>query len=342
MKKSALLCAISLALTATSAYAAPKIGGRVVGSVIPQSITTETTNLTQNTATTTSKADRTKFDTDARLRFHGKEALSDKTDFVYSLDYQLAIDAQRDPSNFTSRDTYIGVEHKDLGKVHVGRLYSRDYFARVISDNSIYFTADFPWSSYGERTDNTISLHTPAFGPDDKVRAVVNYAISEKAGDTETYSGNINYGGDKLGLAAGFRSKKGFDTITAAATYKVTDNTKLGATLNQAKFANRGTESSALISVQHKFPDNITFFAHAGAADNYGGYKDGKKTNFTAGVHKTFKKDVGAIEVYGAGNYADTTSFSVASEDKDATKKGDLIKTHKKGAMVEAGIGYFF
>lgn len=341
MKKTALLCIVSSALVATSAYADPKISGRVVGSIVPQSLTIDTTNLTQNTATT-SKSDRTQFETDARLRFHGKEAMNDKTDFVYSLDFQLAIDAQPEKGNFTSRDTYIGVEHKDFGKVHVGRLYSRDYFARVIADNSIYFTGDTPWSSYGERTNNTISLHSPAFGPDKKTRAVVNYTMNEKAGDTEVVSGNINYDGDKLGLAAGFRTKKDFDTVTASATYKIADNTTVGATLNQAKFANIGTESSALVSVQHKFPENISFFAHAGMADKYGGYKDGKKTNLTLGAHKTFKTNGGTVEVFGAGNYANTTSFSVASEDKDATKKGDLIKQHEKGTKLEVGVAYFF
>lgn len=344
MKYTLLKTATVLAIAALSsqAYADPKISGRVVGSITPQNFTDKTTNLTQNTETTTSKRDRTLFQTDARLRFHGKEGLSDKLDFVYSLDYQLAIDAQREPANFTSRDTYIGLEHKDFGKVHFGRLLHRDYFARVLPDASIYFAGDTPWHSYSDRSNNVISLHSPSFGPDKKVNAVVNYGISEKSSESESYSGNINYNGDKLGLAAGFRSSKGFDTVTAATTYKITDNTKVGAAINQAKYAGRGTESATLVSFNQKLANDMTFFTHFGVADNYHGYKDGKKTNLTAGVYKTIKKDGGTIEIFGSGNYANTTSFSVASEDKDATKKGDLVRTESKGALLEAGIGYFF
>lgn len=347
MKKSTLFCAASLALVATSAYAEPKINGRVVVSLTPQNTTSTVTNQTQGTPATTTKSNYTQFDGDARLRFSGKEALNDKVDFIYSLDYQLAVDTPYSLGNFSSRDTYVGLAHKDYGKVQVGRQYTRDYFARVLPDNGFYHASDFPWASYGERTNNAIQYHSPAFGPNKKVTAFAHYALSEAANQSHVLAGNINYDGDKFDVAAGFRSKKGLDTVALAGTYAITDKTTVGATINQAKYSgdNTGnsTESAILATVFHKYTPDTSLYAQAGKATNYGGFKDGKKTHINLGVNKTLKDADGkTVDLFGSLNYADVTSLKVQAEDKDGNKKGDIIKTETKGTKLEVGIAYFF
>lgn len=56
----------------------------------------------------------------SRLGFRGSEALTEKTELIYRLEYGIQIDGS-DVAAFHSRDTYLGIKNKNFGELRVGR-----------------------------------------------------------------------------------------------------------------------------------------------------------------------------------------------------------------------------
>lgn len=122
MKK--LLLASAIAALSVSAQAAPQVYGKAFLTVDYQKDGAETTSLNSNAS---------------RIGVKGSEALTANTDVVYQLEYGVNVD-DGNASQFTSRDTYIGLSNKQYGTVLAGRLSAIDGmvdYANVTQGNVI-------------------------------------------------------------------------------------------------------------------------------------------------------------------------------------------------------------
>jgi len=90
----------------------------------------------------------------SRLGFKGSEAMTANTDVIYQLEYGIRIDdSGEDNIGFKSRDTYLGLDNKDLGQFRFGRNYSVvDYI------NNVTVTEGY-WDNLGASSlsDNTFA-----------------------------------------------------------------------------------------------------------------------------------------------------------------------------------------
>lgn len=111
MKKFTLATVVAIASIAT-AHASPTVYGKIFLSL--DYTDTDDKTSTNNDTTKTELASHA-----SRIGFKGSEKLTDNTDVVYQLEY--AIDPDDNKTQFTSRNTFLGVSHKQYGSVFAGR-----------------------------------------------------------------------------------------------------------------------------------------------------------------------------------------------------------------------------
>lgn len=111
MKKIALASAIALA-SITAAHAAPTVYGKVL-------LTGEYTNTDYDDANKQDENSTQLVSNSSRIGFKGEDDVTDTTKLVYQLEYGVSPDDSR--TQFTSRNTFIGLSHNTLGTVLAGR-----------------------------------------------------------------------------------------------------------------------------------------------------------------------------------------------------------------------------
>ncbi len=333
MKKSHLACAIAVGLIATTANASPKITGRFYLGELYQDVETKVTNTTTNTTTTTSTSRPTLNSGGSRIRVEGSEALSDKADLEYRLEYSIYFDDDS-RTNFTSRNTYLGVKHKDYGTVRAGRLYTPDDDIDYVDNSFLYANgAGHSFSYLGERTNNTIQYISPKLG--DKTQVKLHYAMDEDVSATDTkgdlFAGHVLHEADKYNLGLSYVTRgKDFTSIRAMGTIKATDKLTLGLMGQQVDYDTSDNELGFTASAYYTINPMLDVYAQASRTDNYEGVKDAENTTASAGVIKWLKRDGVRIRVYGSASYADKTTY--------ATSGTDVIKTQTESIGVETGL----
>lgn len=111
MKKIALVSAIALA-SISSAHAVPTVYGKAF-------LTLDYTN-TDYDASNKKDESTTKLNSNSsRIGFKGDEELMPGTNLVYQLEYQVNVDDNS--AQFTSRNTYIGLQNNQMGTILAGR-----------------------------------------------------------------------------------------------------------------------------------------------------------------------------------------------------------------------------
>lgn len=322
---------LAVAALSTEAFAAPEIHGRLVLAAVANDNETKTTDLSQATPTVTkSSSSRATMEGTSRLRFSGKEKINDKVDLEYWLDYNIYLDNYTEGKNFSSRNTYLGLKHKDYGTVRFGRLYTVDDNIDY-ADEGFYFSSGTPWSYAGERTNNTIQYESPGFGPNKKVSTTLHYAMDEGEKSTDLVAANVFYDGDKLKLGASHVRKSNFNSTRLMASYDVNDKWKFATLAQQADYNTSNNELAVLTSGVYHYDKTLDLYGQVGFADSYEGHKDGEKLVAGVGAIKTLKKESGKrVRAYGSLNYTDTTSY-----------KG-TIKSQTDGFAVETGLRYDF
>ncbi len=111
MKKFTLAAAVAIASIAT-AHATPTVYGKIFLSL--DYTDTDDKTSKNNDTTKTELASHA-----SRIGFKGSEKLTDNTDVVYQLEY--AVNPDNDSQQFGSRNTFLGVSHKQYGSVFAGR-----------------------------------------------------------------------------------------------------------------------------------------------------------------------------------------------------------------------------
>lgn len=347
---------LAIASLSTQAFAEPKVSGRVYLSALYDNIETKTTT---DGITSKSTSDRPVLNSGgSRLRITGSEKLGDKTDLEYWLEYNVKLDddnvtKEGKNNNFTSRNTYLGLKHKDYGTVRVGRIYTPDDDIDYVDNGYLYASgASVPFSYFGQRTNNTIQYIKPF--NNEKTQVKFHYAMDE---DTSLYKEGVNNNGGSVSTLVGGKSVStkrdiaaahilhedekfeaglaytyagDFNATRAMFNYKPTKELSVGIMAQQVDYNSGNNELGALLSSYYKINDKLDMYAQAGYAENYKGWKDGEKTTASIGAIKWLKKDGTKVRTFASLSYVDETSFSLG--DGNA-----LTKTQTEGFGIETG-----
>lgn len=365
MKKSFLATAVKaatlLTLTAlfSTAFADPKISGRLYTSVLYEDADTTETNTVTGAATKTN-SDRTTLNSGgSRIRFTGSEPLTNDVDLEYWLEYSIFLDNDGGDNNFTSRNTYLGLKHKDYGSVRIGRLYTPDDDIDYVDSGYLYASgASVPYSYYGQRTNNTIQYISPKIN--DKTQIKLHYAMDEDSTDVMTgvnnhggsftvfndqgkpttqkrdlISGHILHNDDKFDAGIAYTYAGDFNSLRAMIWAKATDDLRVGVMAQQVDYNSGDKELGALVTGYYNIDGMTDVYAQAGYADNYKGWKDGERTTASLGLIKWLKRDGARVRAFGTVSYNDETSF----KHSDAN---ELVRIDKDAFSVETGLRYDF
>lgn len=202
MKKLALATAVA-ALSVSAAQAAPTIYGKAFLTVDANNTdTTYNSGLVQLSEDTNESGLNSNT---SRIGFKGSEALNANTDVVYQLEYHIDIDADRG-DNFKSRDTYLGLAHKQYGTLLAGRLTTIDEsvdFASALVGNNV---ADIGPTFNAPRANNAFAYVSPEYNG---AQFLAMYAF-----DSDTDKGGLAKD-DQFGVGATYST----GPINAGATY---------------------------------------------------------------------------------------------------------------------------
>ncbi|MCG8146974.1 porin [Moraxella sp. PS-22] len=222
MKKLLLATAVA-ALSVSAAHAAPTVYGKVFLTA-DYTDTNYDDNYRANATATSAPSDEStvKLNSNAsRIGFKGSEELTDTVNLVYQLEYGVSPDDDR--TQFTSRNTYIGLAHNTLGTLIAGRhdtpfklaKGNADVFNANSATLSIDTTGPRGYTNLGEnRVNNVVAYKSPTIvGMPVTFTAAVNLSEVDKDTDSPTtekdegangYSASLVYDQNGVYLAAGY------------------------------------------------------------------------------------------------------------------------------------------
>ena len=199
MKKLLLASAIA-AISVSTAQAAPTVYGKAF--VTMDYVDAE--NKTANTDTSALEIN-SHF---SRLGFKGSEAMTENTDVVYQLEYQIDIDNDRvnadgDKLYFTNRDTYLGLKNDTYGEFRFGHQHSSTQWATNMLVGKGYWDNPFDVMADSKRIENSLLWRAPKL-EGIPVQVTAMYGADESDNGDEGYgiAGMFDQGkGVTVGLA---------------------------------------------------------------------------------------------------------------------------------------------
>lgn len=332
MKKLLLASAVA-ALSVTAAQAAPTVYGKAFLTLDLNEGDTDTTNLVTNQVSTTSEQGRSQLNsTGSRIGFKGAERLTENTDMVYQLEYGVSVDDN--DTQFTSRDTFIGLSNKQYGTLLAGRLTAIDDMVNyanvaaggVLGGDNVLASVDAP------RANNTFAYVSPNYNG---VNFLGMYAMDEN-------NATDSLGRDAFGVGAKYEPagqpfKAGATYIQAgdnlkalrvSGGYQVNPVLEVGALYQHTDFNTNDNENAITVSGQYKLAQTPwTAYGQVDVVDNVLGAKDAEKQRLVVGGKYAFNANTTG-HVYGAALNEETVS---------ATERVEF-----KGIGVGAGLEYKF
>ena len=213
MKKLLLASAVA-ALSIVTAQAAPTIYGKAF----------LTLDVQDGNKNSDSKDSRSQLNSNAsRLGVKGSENLTANTDLIYQLEYRLDVDNNGD-SNWGSRDTYLGLSHKQYGTAVAGRLTAIDDYVNyasiaqggVVGGDNVLASFDAP------RANNAFAYFSPER---EGIQFMGMYVMDETKG--KNGEGNDTFYGDAFGVGVKYEPAnapfKAGVTYIKASQYGMTD-----------------------------------------------------------------------------------------------------------------------
>lgn len=332
MKKLLLASAVA-ALSVSAAQAAPTVYGKAFLSV----------DYEKNKPAAGSSTDSTKLNSNAsRIGFKGSEALTANTDLLYQLEYRVEVDHDnRDPSctstfedlknpadsatkkdindsfknakfkcrsdrNFESRDTYLGLSHKQFGTVLAGRLTTIDGmidYANVTNGGVV--GGDNVLASYdAQRVNNALAYVSPEYNG---LQFLSMYAMDENNGtdslDRSAWGAGVKYepAGQPFKAGLTFIDAGKRQIVRASGSFDVNKDITVGALyqLDDSGMSGDKKENAYTVSGSYKTPTPWTAYGQLDFVQNVG-FADGVKSQrVVAGGKYAFNKATTA-HVYGA------------------------------------------
>lgn len=347
MKKIALASAIALA-SITAAHAAPTVYGKAFVGV--DYINTDYEDAKKSDESATKLQSHV-----SRIGFKGSESLTDTTNVVYQLEYGIKVDDSS--TQFTSRNTFLGIEHNTLGTVLAGRHDTPYKLSKGgVAQFDDYTETDIAKVMYGEnRENNIIAYKSPTlvgmpltfmgavklsendsegdklladtvYNADGTVKTAAKYTNEADQKDNG-YSASLAYDQNGVYLGAGFDSNIGYaDSAWRLAgsvdmgKMNMVNGLMLGAMYQNTNVYDKSDdEKSWLISGKYKVGATPwAVKAQYVNTDNYKGGKDDQATEIALGSEYTFNKATKA-HMYVAQINKD---MAAANKDEDKTIVG--------------------
>lgn len=315
MKKLLLASAVA-ALSVSAAQAAPTVYGKAFLSV----------DYEKNKPAAGSSTDSTKLNSNAsRIGFKGSEALTANTDLLYQLEYRVEVDHDnRNPSctselvgtevttecrsdrNFESRDTYLGLSHKQFGTVLAGRLTTIDGmidYANVTNGGVV--GGDNVLASYdAQRVNNALAYVSPEYNG---LQFLSMYAMDENNGtdslNHSAWGAGVKYepAGQPFKAGLTFIDAGKRQIVRASGSFDVNKDITVGALyqLDDSGMSGDKKENAYTVSGSYKTPTPWTAYGQLDFVQNVK-FADGVKSQrVVAGGKYAFNKATTA-HVYGA------------------------------------------
>lgn len=351
------IAAALFGLLNTHAYGAdaPKIYGTLFAGIDAASTETTSTNVATGVATTTktNNNNRPNFDTaGSRIGFKGDHPLNADITLNYQLEYGIKLASERDGVvKLSARDTFVGLESKKYGEIKVGRLTTIDDDIDYVDNAYLYSDTGAPFGYGAQRVSNAIAYYSPKLK--NQVQFMAQYAMNEKrdnamGGTFNTYKNNRPTEIDRdfvvVGVGQEIENKsfigatytmagKDFSSLRVATEQYLTPKLTVAAMGQYTDYNSKDKELGVLVSSTYKVSEPVKVWVQAGTANNYNGYKDGKKTTFDTGVMYYLGKNKKA-RLFGSLGLAKTQDF----EYKDDV----LVKNNTNLKSLELGVRYDF
>lgn len=316
MKKLLLATAVA-ALSVSAAHAAPTVYGKVFLTA-DYTDTNYDDNYRANATATSAPNDEStvKLNTNAsRIGFKGSEELTDTVNLVYQLEYGVSPDDDR--TQFTSRNTYIGLAHNTLGTLIAGR---HDTPFKMAKGNADVFNANAATLSLensgvmGEtRANNVIAYKSPTLvgmpltfmaavvlSEKDDNDGVTTYPNTNEKVDNKdnAYSASLAYDQNGVYLAAAYDNNVGtsFGPVLDGRKYVEDSAWRLAGTFDMGKM---------------NMVQGLTLGALYQQADVYG-YSDDSESWLISGKYKIANTPWTAKAQYIDTDFGDNDSSEVA------------------------------
>lgn len=309
-----LVLAAAIAAISMTAQAAPTVYGKIFLSVDTVDSDTDTLSADRSTVTGTTSVSRSKLNSTAsRVGFKGSEPLTANTDVVYQLEYGVKVDDNS--SQFSARDTYIGVANKQYGTLVAGRLTAVDNnvnFANmavgaVDGGDNVLAAIDKP------RANNAFAYTSPSYNgltfqgmyvadefSDDEFDADGKRLSNNGSRDTfgrDVYGVAAIYKPSTLPLRAGVSWMQGGDnlkTLRISGDYKVTPKTTIGALYQNTdlgEVAGRTEKENAYtVSASYQTDTPWKVYGQADYVDNASGFEQAERQRYILGAQYAFNK----------------------------------------------------
>ena len=275
MKKLLLATAIA-ALSVSAANAAPTVYGKAF---LTLDLNTGDTDVTVRNATTGTLINeysiiddgRSQLNSNAsRIGLKGSEALSGNTDLLYQLEYGVNVDANTD--QFYSRDTYLGLQNAQYGKVLAGRLTAIDDYVNfanvtqggVLGGDNVLASYDAP------RLNNSFAYFTPSYN---NMQFMAMYAMDENnvtdSADRDVFAVGGKYAMGPMNVGATY-TYAGDDVkaIRVSGNYAVNPALTVGALYQNSDFNTDDNENAFTLSGEMKTATPWTAYAQGDLVSN--------------------------------------------------------------------------
>lgn len=311
MRKIAIVSTLTFAFI-SSVQAAPTVYGKIL-------LTGEYANTDYDDSQKEDESTTKLVSNSSRIGFKGDEAITNDTNVIYQLEYQVNVDDNS--PQFSSRNTFLGLQNKQYGTILAGRHDTPFKLAKgnvdVFND---YDSLGLGKLMYGEvRANNAIVYKSPTLagypvtfvgavslnecntvdGNCVETKTVDGKTVTTSYDKTNAYSAMVNYDQNGIYLGAGYDKDviaKDTDAWRLAGSVdmgkmNMLTGLTLGALYQTADFNTNEDEQAWLISGKYKL-NNTPWAVKAQFIDtaNKGGKKDVDATEVTVGAEYSFNK----------------------------------------------------
>ena len=331
MKKLLLATAIA-ALSVSAANAAPTVYGKafLTLDLVEADVDYSGTGLI---SVEENADERTSLNSNAsRIGLKGSEALTANTDLLYQLEYGINVDANSD--QFYSRDTYLGFQNAQYGKLIMGRLTAIDDYVNFanVTQGGVLGGDNVLASFDGDRINNSFAYFSPSYN---NMQLMAMYGLDENDGGKDENIAGIA-GKYAMGpMNAGVSYIQSSDNtigkfkkaVRVSGNYAVNPALTVGALYQNTDLNTDDNENTFTLSGEMKTATPWTAYAQADVVSNLGGDGDGDALRAVVGGKYAINAATTG-HVYG--------SYLTSEYDYDA------VKREYDGLGIGGGIEYKF
>ncbi|OAU95021.1 porin [Moraxella catarrhalis] len=340
MKKLVLATAVA-ALSITAAQAAPTVYGKAFLTVDANNTdTTYKSGIVQTKEDTNTSGLNSNT---SRIGLKGSEALTADIDVVYQLEYGVAIDNGAE-KQFTSRDTYLGLAHKEYGTLLAGRLTTIDDnvdFASMLEGNNV---ADIGPSFSAPRANNAFAYVSPEYNGAQFLAMYAFDSDTDEGGiaDKDQYGIGATYSTGPINAGASYIAYGKNNHLRLSGNYAVSPALTAGALYQISKFEtpNSKKENTLIVSGEMKTATPWTAYGQATLIKNVAGNDGDESVGVGIGGKYAFNK-AATGHVY--TGYVNSERKNVTYEGNNDTYKNTKFDDYKNsGFGIGAGLEYKF